>query len=90
MRVQRDYLNPDYDTKSLYFRSYRLLTPIVSPNHKEVPAERYAEILSAARTHYYMNGGGYLLHVERPDGKDGIERVTLFIPEADAPGFLKD
>jgi hypothetical protein len=88
MRVQRYMLNPDYDTQSLYFRSYRLLDPPSTPYHTEVPAERYAELLIAARTHYYVNGGGYLLHAEKP-GDGGVERVTLFIPEADAPEFLE-
>jgi hypothetical protein len=90
MQVQRYNFEPNYDTQSLYFRSYRLLNPPDYPKKKEVPLERYAEMLDAAQTHYYVDGGGYLLHICKPAADDGTERVTLFIPEEDAPGFLKE
>jgi hypothetical protein len=89
MSIERYNLNPGFETQSLYFRSYQLTNPKNSANFREVPKERYAELLAAARTHYFINEGGYLLHMDKP-GEDGVNlRVTLFLPEADAPDFVK-
>jgi hypothetical protein len=90
MSVERYNLNPSFETQSLYFRSYQLVNPENSVNFKDVPKERYGELLSAARTHYFINEGGYLLHMDKPGEKGENLRVTLFLPEADAPEFVKE
>jgi hypothetical protein len=84
-------LNPQDETQALYFRAYKLMDPKNSVSVKEIPSERLAELMALARTHYYIFDGGYLLHIERnaEEGKGNKERVTLFIPEADAPDYIK-
>jgi hypothetical protein len=83
-------LNLDYGTQALYFRAHKLIDPSDSANFKEIPLERLTELMAVARTHYYVPGGGYLLYIERPGAEGSVERVTLFIPEADAPGDLNE
>jgi hypothetical protein len=60
----------------------------LNPNAKAVPEDKYAELLGLARTHYYMAEGGYYLYVDIED-EGRTRRVTLFVPEDDAPEYLE-
>jgi hypothetical protein len=88
--VERYALNSMlYPAQALYFRSY------VSGQYDTslgfaADASEYANLLSLARTHYYIAEGGYLVRVLSRSDNGMAQWVTLFLPEADAPDFIKN
>jgi hypothetical protein len=54
-----------------------------------IPEGDYPRIMARARTHYYGAAGGYRLYVTWAEYGE-IKQARLFLPEADAPPFIKE
>jgi hypothetical protein len=91
IRAIRYPTNPGFISQSLYFRSNASYEFLNSREAVPVSPDKYADILSKAKTHYYTAGGGYYLWVEVADlsSVESVRTVILFVPEADAPGYIK-
>jgi ABC-2 type transport system permease protein len=83
LTVWRYIINPPRDqVKYHYFRSYQ---SGYSGRQITDPAQQ-AEILRLARTHYFAAEGGYVIGVSLKDKRP----TYLFLPEKDAPPYIKD
>jgi hypothetical protein len=89
MYIERYTLNSHlYPTQSLYFRSF--ISERYDPWFSiTVDASEYENILALARTHYFIAEGGYLVKILTRGGNGAPQWVTLFLPESDAPDFVR-
>lgn len=87
--AKRYRIKPDYISQSLYFRSVMTTESIKYGESVAIPSDKYADILRLARSNYYVSNGGYQLWVDVAGFNGDTIRTTLFVPEADAPEFLR-
>jgi hypothetical protein len=93
MSAQRFQIHtqPQAITVQLYFRSNLIEYPSLLKESAAIPKDAYGSLLAVARSNYYASGGGYRLYIDVNDTESGnIRRLDLFIPEGDAPAFLKE
>ena len=90
MYVERYQINPKFYSKSLYFRAYHSIYNPRGDEAFDIPVEEHENVLRYARTHYYMNEGGYLVRLRIIDKYNELNGlwITLFLPEADAPEYI--
>lgn len=87
MFTERYLLNYTNETQALYFRSYQSAGYPKLENALEINTSEYGSILELTRNNYYVAEGGYLIRVLINDGTEKC--VTLFLPESDAPDYVK-
>lgn len=72
---------------SQYFRASRLTSRIDEAGKSIEDKIQINEIMDKCRTNYFTKDGGYIVRVKI---KDADIYTYLFLPEGDAPSYLKD
>jgi hypothetical protein len=89
IHIQRYDVNSfRYPTQPLFFRAYTTWFDNDLPSW-EVARGEWDEILRLARTHHAVVEGGYTVKVLTADESGNKQWTMLFLPEGDAPGYVK-